>query len=69
MKNIFRDKMVIVTGASSGTGAATAREFAANGSKVMLAARSETKLAEIVAEINAANHEASYVVTDILRDL
>ncbi|MCX6334569.1 MAG: SDR family oxidoreductase [Bacteroidia bacterium] len=65
MKDIFRDKVVIITGASSGIGAATALEFAANGSKVMLAARSEEKLAEIVAKIRALNQEASYVVTDV----
>jgi NADP-dependent 3-hydroxy acid dehydrogenase YdfG len=41
MKQLFKDKVVIVTGASSGIGEATARQFAINGSKVMLAARSE----------------------------
>ena len=45
MKDIFRDKAVIVTGASSGIGEAVAREFAREGSKVMLAARSQEKLA------------------------
>lgn len=65
MREIFRDKVVIITGASSGIGAATAREFAANGSKVMLAARSWEKLAALVEEIKALNQEASYVVTDV----
>jgi len=68
MKELFRDKVVIITGASSGIGAATAREFAANGSKVMLAARSEVKLKEIVSEIKAKNQEASYVVTDVSKE-
>ena len=68
MREIFRDKVVIITGASSGIGAATAREFAANGSKVMLAARSEEKLAVIVEEIKALNQEASYVVTDVKQE-
>ena len=68
MRDIFREKVVIITGASSGIGAATAREFAANGSKVMLAARSEDRLAAIVSEIRALNGEASYQVTDVSRE-
>jgi short-subunit dehydrogenase len=62
---MFKDKVVIVTGASSGIGEATAREFARNGSKVVLAARSETKLARIVDEIKANKGEACYVKTDV----
>lgn len=68
MKEFFRDKVVIITGASYGIGAATAREFAANGSKVMLGARSEEKLTALVAEIKALNQEASYVVTDVEKE-
>lgn len=40
----FRDKTVIVTGASSGIGLALAREFAALGANVVLAARSIDKI-------------------------
>jgi len=40
----FKNKVVIVTGASSGIGRATALEFARHGSKVVLAARSADKL-------------------------
>lgn len=65
MKNLFKDKVVIVTGASSGIGEATAREFARNGSKVVLAARSEEKLSEIVKEIRADNCDAIFVRTDV----
>jgi len=68
MKNIFRNKVVIITGASTGIGAATARAFAAHGSKVMLAARSEEKLAAIVKEITELKQEASFVVTDVSRE-
>jgi len=68
MDIFFKDKVVIVTGASSGIGEAIAREFACNGSKVVLAARSEDKLSEIVKELNAANYETSYVVTDVSRE-
>ena len=47
-------KVVIVTGASSGIGAATARELARLGCKVVLAARSEEKLRALEREIGAA---------------
>jgi short-subunit dehydrogenase len=65
MKNIFKDKVVIITGASSGIGEATAREFAKYGSKVVLAARSGEKLERIVDEINAESGTACYVKTDV----
>jgi short-subunit dehydrogenase len=65
MQNIFKDKVVIVTGASSGIGEATAREFARKGSKLVLAARTESKLARICDEIKAENGTACYVVTDV----
>jgi short-subunit dehydrogenase len=68
MKNIFKGKVVIVTGASSGIGEATAREFARNGSKVVLAARTEAKLARIVNEIKASNGTACYDVTDVSKE-
>lgn len=65
MKNHFKDKVVIVTGASSGIGEAVAREFAANGSKVMLAARSDKRLEAIVSQIRSRNYEASFLKTDV----
>lgn len=65
MKNIFKDKVVIVTGASSGIGEATAREFAKNGSRVVLAARSEEALSIIVNELQNLNLEACYFKTDV----
>jgi short-subunit dehydrogenase len=65
MEQYFKDKVVIVTGASSGIGEAIAREFAANGSKVVLAARSEGKLEAIVNELRAKNQVASYIKTDV----
>ncbi len=64
----FKDKVVIVTGASSGIGEAVAREFALNGSKVILAARSEEKLSRITSEINRFNKNAFYIITDVSRE-
>ena len=65
IKNRFKDKVVIVTGASSGIGEAIAREFALSGSKVVLAARSEERLSKITNELQAENRSAIYVVTDV----
>lgn len=52
----FKDKVIIVTGASSGIGLATAKLFASMNAKVVLAARSFDKLEAIKAEMsNPAN--------------
>jgi uncharacterized protein len=48
MSNRFQDKVVIVTGASSGIGLETALAFAREGARVVLAARTEAKLNEVV---------------------
>ena len=68
MSNLFKDKVVIVTGASSGIGEAIAHEFARNGSKVVLAARSADKLTEIIKELNAEKLTATFVRTDITKE-
>eukprot|EP00105_Crassostrea_gigas_P033055 XP_011456302.1 PREDICTED: uncharacterized protein LOC105348529 [Crassostrea gigas] len=47
MMSSLLDKVVIVTGASSGIGAATALEFAKNGAKLVLAARNVERLNEV----------------------
>lgn len=65
MRRIFKDKVVIVTGASSGIGEAIARRFASNGSKVVLAARTESRLSEITSDINSSGGEAFYIKTDV----
>src|SRR3954451_20366797 len=45
------DRVLLITGASSGIGAATARQAVAAGWKVVLAARSEDKLGELAGEL------------------
>ncbi|MFC3745246.1 SDR family oxidoreductase [Paenibacillus sp. GCM10012306] len=61
-----RDKVVIITGASSGIGEATARLLAEKGAKVVLAARREERLKVIVEEIKQSDGEASYITADVV---
>ena len=51
MTNFYKDKVVIVTGASSGIGLASVNHFAALGAKVVLAARSIDKLEKITEKL------------------
>ena len=65
----IQGKVVIVTGASSGIGAATAREFARAGAKVVLAARRLDRLEALAAEIDAmgTGAQALAVAADLSR--
>lgn len=58
-------QVLVITGASSGIGLATARMAAGRGARVLLAARDGTALAEIVAEIRAKGGEADFKPTDV----
>jgi A-factor type gamma-butyrolactone 1'-reductase (1S-forming) len=58
-------KVALVTGASSGLGAATALKFAAEGAKVVVVARRAGKSAEVVARIRELGSEAVFVQADV----
>jgi NADP-dependent 3-hydroxy acid dehydrogenase YdfG len=58
-------KVVIITGASSGFGAAAAKMFAQEGCKVVLAARRMDKLEEMANEIRAKGGQALSIVMDV----
>lgn len=60
-----RGAVVLVTGASSGIGAATARLCAARGARVVLAARRAAALAALAESIRAAGGQALAVPTDL----
>lgn len=61
----IHDKVVIITGASSGLGEATARRLAKSGAKVMLAARREDRLVALRDAIVEQGGDAMYKVTDV----
>ncbi|CAK7221952.1 hypothetical protein SBRCBS47491_004705 [Sporothrix bragantina] len=76
MKLFLEDKVVLVSGGSSGIGRAIAREFAAEGASVMITARRVGPLEETVKELTAISPDATvtnttkanYVVADMTRE-
>lgn len=65
MSKAIAGKVVVITGASSGLGAATARHLGALGASVVLGARRTEQLNSIAADITAAGGKASVVQTDV----
>ena len=62
---MIKDKVVIITGASSGIGEATAKLLASKGAKVVLGARREQELKQLVDEIQGDGGQAVYQVMDV----
>ena len=65
MKKTLKEKVIVITGASSGIGEAMARVYAAQGARVVLGARSVQKLQLIVGEIRAQGGQAVYCGVDV----
>ncbi|XP_050353671.1 3-oxoacyl-[acyl-carrier-protein] reductase-like [Nymphalis io] len=64
----FTNKIVIVTGASSGIGAATAIAFAKEGANVVIVGRNEVKLQKVTDECAATGKEHILIKADITKD-
>ena len=66
MKTLLKDKWVLITGASSGFGAAAARAFGAEGAKLLLGARRVDRLKKVAAEArNAGAAETHFHELDV----
>ncbi|MEU2060930.1 glucose 1-dehydrogenase [Streptomyces sp. NPDC013455] len=66
-RGLLHGKTVIITGASSGIGAAAAELFAQEEARVVLTARRKDRLLEVVDRIVAAGGQATAVVADVTR--
>jgi short-subunit dehydrogenase len=64
----FAGRVVLITGASSGIGAALAREFAARGADLALCARRLDRLERLAGEIRARGRRALAIRCDVTRD-
>ncbi|WP_425051112.1 SDR family oxidoreductase [Psychromarinibacter sp. S121] len=62
---ILKDKTVIVTGASSGIGAASTRLFAQEGANVVIGARRETRLRDLADDISGSGGRVAYLAGDV----
>ena len=65
LRSVVTGKTVMVTGASYGIGEATARKMAAGGATVLVVARSEERLEDLAAAINAGGGRAVAYPTDL----
>ena len=67
MTDNINGKVIVITGASSGMGEATARDLASKGAKVVLGARRADRLEAIVQDITDAGGQAIAVATDVTK--
>jgi NADP-dependent 3-hydroxy acid dehydrogenase YdfG len=65
MSNNIEGKVVVITGASSGLGEATARLFSAQGASVVLGARRDNRIKSLADELTASGGKALAITTDV----
>lgn len=65
MTDNIQGKVVVITGASSGNGEATARHLAERGAIVVLGARRKERIEKLAADLTAAGHKAMAIETDV----
>ena len=68
MMTILKDKLAVITGASSGIGAATARRLAGEGMLVVLVARRTDRLESLAEEIRTLGGRAHLIPADLTRE-
>ena len=68
MKSSFQGKTAIITGAGSGIGKALAEAFAAEGAKLVIAARSTDKLEELASQLRSGGTEVLVCPCDVSRE-
>ena len=68
MINQWKDKLAVITGASSGIGEAIARKFASQGLQVILVARRRERLETLAGEIRSAGGVARILTADLRRE-
>jgi uncharacterized protein len=69
MLNQWKDKLAVITGASSGIGEALARKLAAQGLRVVLVARRRERLEALAGEIRAAGGNARILTADLRNEV
>jgi len=65
MSDNIAGKVIVITGASSGTGEAAVRHLAGRGASVVLGARRLVRIEALANELTAAGHKARAVATDV----
>ncbi|CAK1590609.1 unnamed protein product [Parnassius mnemosyne] len=64
----FKNKVVFISGASSGIGAATAKEFSKEGAYVVIVDRNETKMEKVAAECESYGKKPLVIKADVSED-